>query len=64
MKSKNNKENSVKIDEVVLDSTPESNEDKIPVIGQFKPKRKFLNFVTGLKGRIMLFLKVKNYQEC
>ncbi len=54
MKSKNSKENSVKIDEVVLDSTPDFNEDKLPVIGQFKPKRKFLNFVTGLKGRIRL----------
>lgn len=27
---------------------------KEPVIGNYKPKRKFLNFVTGLKGRIRL----------
>jgi hypothetical protein len=27
---------------------------KEPVIGEYKPKRKFLNFVTGLKGRIRL----------
>ena len=29
-------------------------EEKEPVIGQFTPKRKFLNFVTGLKGRVRL----------
>ena len=27
---------------------------KEKVIGNYKPKRKFLNFVTGLKGRIRL----------
>lgn len=32
----------------------ETTEVKEPVIGVFKPKRKFLNFVTGLKGRIRL----------
>jgi len=29
-------------------------EKKSPVIGSFTPKRKFLNFVTGLKGRVRL----------
>ena len=29
-------------------------EEKEPVIGQYTPKRKFLNFVTGLKGRVRL----------
>jgi len=29
-------------------------EKKSPVIGLFTPKRKFLNFVTGLKGRVRL----------
>jgi hypothetical protein len=40
----------------VIDSEPV--EDKEPIIGQFKPKRKFLNFVTGLKGRIRLLNNV------
>lgn len=31
---------------------------KEPIIGQFKPKRKFLNFVTGLKGRVRLLNNV------
>jgi hypothetical protein len=31
---------------------------KEPVIGKYKPKRKFLNFVTGLKGRIRLLNNV------
>lgn len=36
--------------------TPENETDEVkePVIGQFKPKRKFLNFITGLKGRVRL----------
>ena len=31
---------------------------KEPVIGKYKPKRKFLNFVTGLKGRVRLLNNV------
>jgi len=37
-----------------LGETEEKAEVKEPLIGQYKPKRKFLNFITGLKGRIRL----------
>ena len=43
-----------KKDNIDIDTSAETTEAKEPVIGQFKPKRKFLNFVTGLKGRIRL----------
>lgn len=43
-----------KKDNIDIDTSSETEEAKEPVIGQFKPKRKFLNFVTGLKGRIRL----------
>ena len=36
----------------------EVNETVEPVIGNYKPKRKFLNFVTGLKGRVRLLNNV------
>jgi len=35
-------------------SENEADEVKEPVIGRFKPKRKFLSFIKGLKGRIRL----------
>jgi uncharacterized protein (UPF0335 family) len=38
--------------------TDEEVEVKEPVIGKYKPKRKFLNFVTGLKGRVRLLNNV------
>lgn len=41
-------------DNIDIDTSAETAEVKEPVIGQFKPKRKFLNFVTGLKGRVRL----------
>lgn len=43
-----------KKDNIDIDTSDKKTESKEPVIGQFKPKRKFLNFVTGLKGRIRL----------
>lgn len=43
-----------KKDNIDIDTSDKTTESKEPVIGQFKPKRKFLNFVTGLKGRIRL----------
>jgi hypothetical protein len=57
LNSKKNLENIDKVSkslEKELGETDEENEVKEPVIGQYKPKRKFLNFVTGLKGRIRL----------
>lgn len=43
-----------KKDNIDIDTSDKTTESKEPVIGKFKPKRKFLNFVTGLKGRIRL----------
>jgi hypothetical protein len=40
--------------ELTTEAPLTSTEEKLPVIGQFKPKRKFINFITGLKGRIRL----------
>ena len=43
-------------------------EVKEPIIGEFKPKRKFLNFVSAVNGakirfiRDIAFVKVRNYQ--
>lgn len=39
-----------------MDTTQEENktEVKIPVIGKFKPKRKFIGFISGLKGKVRL----------
>lgn len=46
------------VEELLKDKTSDIDisldEKKEPVIGQFTPKRKFLNFVTGLKGRVRL----------
>ena len=46
------------VEELLKDKTTDIDisidENKEPVIGQFTPKRKFLNFVTGLKGRVRL----------
>lgn len=36
----------------------ETEEVKEPVIGKYKPKRKFLNFITGLRGKIRLLNNV------
>ena len=57
LNSKKNIDNLDKISKTLekeLGETEEKDEVKEPVIGQYKPKRKFLNFVTGLKGRIRL----------
>jgi hypothetical protein len=57
LNSKKNIDNLDKVSKALekeLGETDEENEVKEPVIGQYKPKRKFLNFVTGLKGRIRL----------
>jgi hypothetical protein len=54
LNSKKNLENIDKVSKALEKELDEENEVKEPVIGQYKPKRKFLNFVTGLKGRIRL----------
>jgi hypothetical protein len=57
LNSKENLDNLDKISKTLekeLGETEEKDEVKEPVIGQFKPKRKFLNFITGLKGNIRL----------
>jgi uncharacterized protein (UPF0335 family) len=51
------------IDEILNSKESETSENEIdevkePVIGKYKPKRKFLNFVTGLKGRVRLLNNV------
>jgi hypothetical protein len=56
--------NSKNITQEEIDKVEESgfsiidSEQKEPIIGSYKPKRKFLNFVTGLKGRIRLLNNV------
>ena len=56
--------NSKNITQEEIDKVEESgfsiidSEEKEPIIGSYKPKRKFLNFVTGLKGRIRLLNNV------
>jgi len=56
--------NSKNITQEEIDKVEESgftiidSEEKDPIIGRYKPKRKFLNFVTGLKGRIRLLNNV------
>jgi len=61
LNSKKNLENIDKVSKSIekeLGETDEENEVKEPVIGKYKPKRKFINFITGLKGRVRLLNNV------
>jgi hypothetical protein len=61
LNSKKNLENIDKASKALekeLSETDEENEVKEPVIGKYKPKRKFINFITGLKGRVRLLNNV------
>jgi len=51
---KNKKSIQSQVEDLTTEASINKPEEKLPVIGQFKPRRKFINFITGLKGRIRL----------